>query len=85
MSPQLIKVLEDHHEAILTAVYFLGMAFAVSMPKDWSKGFGKTLWSWIYDGTQEAVSMRSGRLVSGPPPKPAVEVPAPIDAPKEAK
>lgn len=79
-----IKFLEDHHEAIATGLYFFFMAFAVTMPKDWSKGFMGTAWTWIYDGTQELVSMRSGRLVSGPAPKPAVTIPEPIEAPKES-
>lgn len=82
MNP-IAKFLEDHHEAIATGLYFLLMAFAVTMPKDWSKGFFPTAWSWVYDGTQELVSMRSGRLVSGPAPKAAVEIPQPIDSPKQ--
>lgn len=76
MNP-LIKFLVDHHEAIATGGYFLFMAVLVTMPPNWDGGFAKTLWKWIYDAGQEAVSMRSGKLVSGPAPKPAVEIPAP--------
>lgn len=79
MNP-LLKFIEDHHEAIATGGYFLLMAYAVSMPQNWDAGFWKTAWKWFYDGTQEAVSMRSGKLVSSPAPKPAVEVPAAIEA-----
>ena len=82
---QFLKFMADHHEAIATGGYFIVIAFAVSMPPNWDAGIPKTLWKWIYDGTQEAISMRSGKLVSGPAPKPAVSVPPATDtpAPKE--
>lgn len=80
MNP-LIKFLEDHHEVIAGFLYFWFMAEIVTMPPNWDGGLWKTLWKWQYDAAQEFISMRSGKLVSGPAPKPAVEVPKPIDAP----
>lgn len=82
MSP-FLKFLEDHHEALATAGGFLLMAYAVSMPQNWDAGFARTAWKWFYDGTQEAISMRSGKLVSGPSPRPAVEVPPAVEAPRQ--
>lgn len=80
-----LKFLEDHHEALATGGAFVVMAYAVSMPPNWDAGFGKTAWKWFYDGTQEAISMRSGKLVSGPPPKPAVTVPPAIEPTAQPK
>lgn len=77
---EILKFLADHHEALLVGASFVGISVAQTMPADWGKGFGATLWKWIYDATQEAMSARSGRLVSGPPPRAAVEVPQPIEA-----
>lgn len=78
-----LKFLEDHHEIFLGTLYFWAMAELVTMPPNWDGGFFRTAWKWQYDAAQEFISQRSGRLVSGPPPKSAIEVPQPTEAPKE--
>lgn len=79
MSP-FFKFIEDHHEALAAGAYFFVMAYVVTMPPNWDAGFWKTAWKWNYDAGQEFISQRSGKLVSSPAPKPAIEVPAPKEA-----
>lgn len=80
MNP-LIKFLEDHHEALGTAGVIAFFAFGATIPEELPYK-PQALWAWFRAFILEFMSLRSGKLVSSPAPKPAVEIPAPIEAVK---
>lgn len=72
--------IQIHHEVLfgLAAIGF--MSFAATIPEQLPFK-PQDLWSWFRAFILEFMSLRSGKLVSGPPPKAAVQVPDPIDSP----
>lgn len=78
---EFMKFLADHHEVIGGIAVVGFMSFAATIPEELPYK-PQALWAWFRAFILEFMSLRSGKLVSGPAPKPAVEIPAPIDAPK---
>ena len=78
---EFLKFLSDHHE-VIGGLALVGMlSFAATIPEQLPYK-PQDLWSWFRSFTLEFMSLRSGKLVSGPAPKAAVSVPDPIDTPK---
>ena len=73
--------LQIHHEILFGMAGMASLSFAATIPEKLPYR-PEDLWSWFRSFVLEFMSLRSGKLVSGPPPKAAVEIPQPIEAPK---